>query len=102
MPVPGVSDSYGERSLVHFEDSDVLEFVAFFFPNVDLASRKLIDHLIAAKERHRIAGSEIENGAAQFLLGGRRGLHVEPEADRRAQERDHGQRDANARNADPV
>src|SRR5206468_10319319 len=79
---------YRERILVQFEDGDVLEFVALLFSHVNLAARKLIDHLIAAKERHRIARSKIENSAAQLFLGSRRSLHVEPETDHRAEKRD--------------
>src|SRR5438477_396908 len=75
---------------------------SLFFAHVDLSPRKLIDYLIAAKKRHRITRSEIENGTAQFFLRGRRSLDVEPEANRSAKKRDPRKRDANTRYAHTI
>jgi len=67
-----VSPFHRQRVLVQFEHSDVLELVTLLFPNINFAPRKLIDHLIATKQRHGIARGQIENGAAQFFLRCRR------------------------------
>src|SRR5947207_13955576 len=73
-----VRDLLGQRLLVHLEHGNVLEFVPFFFSDINPPTGKLIDDLIAAKKRHRISRGEIKNGAAQSLLRGGRNLHIEP------------------------
>src|SRR5262249_13108334 len=60
------------------------KLVPFFFADVNPATGKLINDLIAAKKRHGIPRSEIKNGAAQSLLSSRRDLHIEPKTNRRA------------------
>ena len=97
-----VSHFYRQRVLVQLEHSDVLELVTLFFPHVNFAPGKLIDHLIATKERHRISRREIENGTAQFFLRCRRDLHIEPETDQSARQRDAPKRKAHAGNAHTV
>src|SRR5207249_11768282 len=96
------SHLYRQRILVQLEHSDVLELVALFFADVDLAPGKLVDYLIASKERHWISRGQIENRAAQFFLRSRRSLHVEPETDRCAAKRDRTQRNADSRNAHAI
>src|SRR5438067_1085234 len=96
------SHLYRHRILVQLEDSNVLELVALFLANVNLAPGKLVNDLIASKERHRISRGQIENRAAQFFLRSRRSLHVEPETDCRAADRDRAQRNADARNAHAI
>src|SRR6266513_5741245 len=76
---PRVSHLYRQRILIQLKHSNVFELVALLFANVNLAPGKLIDHLVASEERHRISSSKIENRAAQFFLRSRRSLHVEPE-----------------------
>ena len=73
-----------------------------FLPDVNFAARKLIDHLVAAEKRHRVAGCEIENRAPQFLLGRGRDLHVEPKTNDGANRSDDRERNADARDADAV
>ena len=92
----------GQRLIVHLEHGDVLELVPFLFADVNPATGKLIDHLIAAKKRHRIARGEIENRAAQFFLCGRRNLHIKPETNHRATNRDARKRNGHARDAHAV
>src|SRR5205814_10360695 len=90
------------RFLIELEHGDVLKFVAFFFADVNFSPGKLIDHLVAAKKRHRITRGEIENGTAQFFLRGRRYLDGEPETKRRAHERNNAERNSDARDAHTV
>ena len=45
-----------------------------FLADVNFSAGKLIDHLVAAEERHRIARREIEDRAAHFFLRRRRDL----------------------------
>src|SRR5436190_2785895 len=97
-----VRDLLGQRLLVHLEYGNVLEFVPFFFADINPPTGKLIDDLIAAKKRHRISRGEIKNGAAQSLLRGGRNLHIEPKTNRRARKRDASKRNRYARDADPV
>ena len=96
-PGARVSHFHRQRILVHLEHGNVLELVAFLLANVNLAAGKLVDDLVAAKKRHRISRGQIENGAAQFLLRGRRNLHIEPETNRRADDRDASQAEADTR-----
>ena len=93
---------YRQRVLVQLEHSDVLQLVALFLADVNLAPGKLIDHLVASEKCHGIAGRQIKNGAAQFFLRSRRSLHVEPGTDRRTDECDTTQRNADARDAHAV
>ncbi len=86
----------------HFKNNDVLELVSFFLADVNFASGKFVDHLVAAKKRHRIARGQIKNRAAQFFLRGRSHLDVEPQANRGADERDRDKWNANARNTHAV
>ena len=58
--------------------------------------------MIASEKRHRIAGGEIEDGAAHFFLGRRRDLDVEPERSGGANQRDDHQRKANPRDAHSI
>src|SRR6266496_4222814 len=97
-----VSHLHRHGVLVQLEYGDVLELVTLFFPNIDFAPGKLIDHLIAAKERHWIARGEIENGAAQFFLCCRRDLHIEPETHHSARQGDAPKRKTHAWNTDAV
>src|SRR5207249_10833842 len=99
---PRVSHLYRKRILIQLEHSNILELVSLLLADVNLASGKLVDHLIASEECHGISCSQIENRAAQFLLCSRRGLHIEPETDRRTDDCDTTQRNANARNAHPI
>src|SRR5262249_29826293 len=71
--------------------------VPFLLANVNPAAGKLIDNLIASKKRHGISRGEIKNRTAQSLLGGRRNLHIEPETNRRAANRDASKRNGDAR-----
>ena len=97
-----VSHLHRHGVLAQLKYGDVLELVALFFPNIDFAPGKLIDHLIAAKERHWIARGEIENGASQFFLRGGRDLHIEPETHHSAHQRDAPKRKAHTWNTDTV
>ena len=97
-----VRDLHGQRLLVHLEHGNVLKFVPFLFADINPAAGKLIDDLIAAKKRHRIPRGEIKNGTAQSLLRGRRNLHIEPETNRRANNRDASKRNRHARDAHAV
>ena len=56
----GVHDTERHRVLVMLEDDDVLELVSVFSADVNLAPGKLVDHLVAAEKRHRIARREIQ------------------------------------------
>ena len=85
---PRIGDFYRERILVHFEHCDVLELVSFLFADVNPTAGELIDYLIASKKCHWVARCEIEDGAAQSFLRGWRGLHIEPQADPGANQRD--------------
>jgi len=71
-----------------------------FFPR-KFSPGKLINYLIAAKKRHRIAGREIENGAAQFFLGSRCAWTLS-QSRSPCSERDPSERNANARNAHAI
>src|SRR5256886_7561827 len=88
------------RFLIELEDGDVLKLVPFFFPDVNFSPGKLIDHLVAAKKRHRVARRQIENGAAQFFLRRRRHLDRKPETKRRAHERNNAERNGDARRSE--
>jgi len=87
----GKGHPHRHRFIVELEHGDVLKLVPFFFADVNFSPGKLVDHLIAAKERHRIARREIENGAAEFLLGGRRDVDREPKTNHGAEERNDAQ-----------
>ena len=56
--------SHRHRFLIELEHGDVLELVPFFFADVNFSSGKLVDHLVAAEQSHRIACGQIEDGAA--------------------------------------
>src|SRR5215510_4153726 len=101
-PGAGVGDFHRERTLVHLEHGDVLELVAFFFADVNPPARELIDHLIASEERHRVARCKIENGAAQPFLRSGRHVHIEPETNHRATERDRREWNANTCDAHAI
>ncbi len=73
-----------------------------FLADINLAARKLIDHLVAPEKRHRVASREIENRAPQFLLRRGRDLHIEPERDEGADRSHDRERNADARDADAV
>ena len=88
--------------LVRFKNDDVLQFVAVFFADINFSAWELIDDLIAPEKRHRIAGGEIEDGAAHFFLGRRRDLDVEPQGSGGAEKRDHHQRMANPGDAHSI
>src|SRR6266436_3291647 len=61
---PRECHSHRHRLLIELEDGDVLELVAFFFTDVNFSSWKLVDYLVTAEKRHRIARGQVENGAA--------------------------------------
>src|SRR5437016_10604396 len=88
--------------LIHFKDGNVLEFIAIFLSDINFATRKFVDHLIAAEKRHRISGCEIVEAGAQFFLRRGSDLYIEPQATGGADESDKGKRDANARHTDAV
>ena len=92
---PGVGHFHRHGQFVRFENDDVFQFVAVFLADINFSAWELIDHLIAPEKRHRIAGGEIKNGAAHFLLGRRCDLDVEPKGGGGAEKRDHRQRKAN-------
>ena len=62
----------------------------------------MIDHLVAAEERHGVARREIKNRAPHFLLRGGRDLDVKPERCAGAEERDDDERNTDARDADAI
>src|SRR4026208_250414 len=97
-----VRDLHRQRLLVHLEHGNVLELVAFLFADINPPAGKLIDDLIATKKRHRISRGEIKNSTAQFLLRGRRNLHIEPETNHRATDRDASERNRYTRDAHTV
>src|SRR5258708_38677987 len=83
--------SHRHRFLIELEHGDVLELVPFFFADVNFSTGKLIDHLVTAEERHRIARGQIEDGAAQFFLRGWRHLDREPKTKRGRRQRDNSE-----------
>ena len=97
-----VSHLYRQRILVQLEHSNVFQLVAFFFAHVNLASGKLVDHLIAPKKGHRIARGQIENSTTQFFLRSGRSLHVKPQTDYGANNGDRAQWNADAGDAHAV
>src|SRR5438105_9492013 len=50
----GERHPHRHRFVVELEHGDVLELVPFFFADVNFSPGKLIDHLVAAEERHRV------------------------------------------------
>src|SRR6202011_221050 len=98
----GERHSHWHRFLIELEHGDVLELVPRFFTDVNFSPGKLVDHLIAAEERHRIARGQIKDGAAQFFLRGGRHLDREPKTKRRAHERNYGQRNGDTRHAHAI
>src|ERR1051326_2673364 len=90
----GKGHFHWHRMFVQLEDGDVLELVAFLFADVNFSAGKLIDDLITAKERHRIARGHVEDRAPQLFLRSRRHLDIQPEANCGAGPSDRGERDA--------
>src|SRR5262249_38710690 len=97
-----VCDFDRERFLVHFEHRNILEFVPFFFADVNSSAGELIDDLIAAKKRHRILRGQIKNRAPQFLLRSRGCLHIEPEKNGCCKKRDPSQWKGNSRDTHAI
>src|SRR5205807_4957080 len=62
-----MGDFHRHRFVVGLEDKNVLELVSLFSIDVNFPARKLIDHLVAAEERHGVARREIKNRAPHFL-----------------------------------
>ena len=57
IPCAHASLARASRMVVHLEDDDVLQLVALLFPDVNFASGKLIDHLIATEQARSGSGS---------------------------------------------
>src|ERR1700736_1507248 len=96
---PRKRHSHRHRFLAQLKDRDVLELITFLFADVNFSAGKLIDHLITAEQRHWVASSEIENGAAQFLLRRRRYVNGKPKTNHGADRRNHAERNRDARHA---
>src|ERR1051325_6156510 len=60
----GMGYAYGQGMLIHLENNDIFELVAFLLPDINLAPGKLVDDLVAAEERDRVLRRQIEDAAA--------------------------------------
>src|SRR6516165_12691442 len=80
----------------------IVQHRAFFVSNVYLPIRKLIDDLIAPKERQRIVRSQIERGGAQFNLRDRSHIKIDPETDPEESHRDNKNRKTDPRHPHPI
>ena len=96
------SHLHRQRIFIQLKNCDVLKSIAFLFANINFSAGKLVNHLIAAEERHRITRGEVENCAAQFFLCSWCDLHVQPRTDRREDEGNTSKRNTDARDAHAV
>ena len=97
-----VCHAHRHVGVIKLEDRNVLELISFFLADVDLSAGELIDDLIASKQRHWIARSQIENRAAHRFLRSRCHAHIETAAKGGADRGKCRQRKADARDADAV